>query len=159
MIGSRKVNMSDTFPVQISLQLGDALLPFCFNFISEYAKRNWNLMGHISFWSILMMFIYWVKIHTINRNKNLSVVGKELSLGVIMRRVRKIAGPKSKVQKRSKKLNNGWLHDTHSSWNVTYLGDQIMEDVMNRAWDTYQWENECIVLVGRTFERQGKIQG
>ena len=54
-----------------------------------------------------MMFIYWVKIHTINRNKNLSVVGKELSLGVIMRRVRKIAGPKSKVQKRSKKLNNG----------------------------------------------------
>jgi hypothetical protein len=64
-------------------------------------------MGHISFWSILMMFIYWVKIHTINRNKNLSVVGKELSLGVIMRRVRKIAGPKSKVQKRSKKLNNG----------------------------------------------------
>lgn len=38
---------------------------------------------------------------------NLSVVGKKLSLGVIMRRVRKIAGSKRKVQKMREKLSNG----------------------------------------------------
>jgi len=60
-------NMSDTFSVQNNLQQSDVLSPFCFNSISEYAKWDWNWMGHISFWSMLMMFTSWVKILTINK--------------------------------------------------------------------------------------------
>jgi len=65
MLVSRKANKSDTFPVQNNLQQ-DVLSPFHFNSISEYAKRDWNWMGHISLWSMLIMFIFWMKIHTIN---------------------------------------------------------------------------------------------
>jgi hypothetical protein len=39
MVASKKANMSDAFPVQNNLQQ-NVLSPFCFNSISEYAKRD-----------------------------------------------------------------------------------------------------------------------
>jgi hypothetical protein len=33
-------NLSDAFPIQSGLELGDALSPLLFNFASEYAIRN-----------------------------------------------------------------------------------------------------------------------
>jgi hypothetical protein len=59
--------LSDTFPIQNRLKQGDALLPLLFNFALDYAIRKskkmkmvWNWMGHISYWSMLMMLICWV---------------------------------------------------------------------------------------------------
>lgn len=45
--------------------------------------------------------------HYKQKHRNLSVVGKELSLGVIMKRQNKMAGPTKEEQKRRGKLNNG----------------------------------------------------
>jgi hypothetical protein len=57
---------SDEFPTQNGLKQGDALSPLLFNFALEYAiskskkmKSVWNVIGHISCWSMLMMLIYW----------------------------------------------------------------------------------------------------
>jgi hypothetical protein len=59
--------LSDEFPIQNGLNQGDVLLPLIFTFALEYAIREvqkmklvWNLMGHISYWSMLMMLICWV---------------------------------------------------------------------------------------------------
>jgi hypothetical protein len=45
-------HFSHTFPIQNGLKQGDALPPLLLNFASEYR------MGHINFWSMLMMLVY-----------------------------------------------------------------------------------------------------
>jgi hypothetical protein len=53
-------------PVQNGLEQGNALSPSLFNFPVEYAitkvQENQEPKEHISFWSMLMILIYWVKI-------------------------------------------------------------------------------------------------
>jgi hypothetical protein len=59
--------LSDTFPIRNALKQGNLLKQFRFKISSEYAIRkvqeiryDWNGMGYISCWSMLMMWIYWV---------------------------------------------------------------------------------------------------
>jgi hypothetical protein len=42
-------------PIQNGLKQGYDLLPLLFIFSSEYTRWDWNWMGHISCWSMLMM--------------------------------------------------------------------------------------------------------
>jgi hypothetical protein len=55
-------NLSDKFTGQYGMKQGDALSPLLFNFILAYAvRRVQEQQGHISFWPMLMMLIFWEK--------------------------------------------------------------------------------------------------
>jgi hypothetical protein len=58
--------LSDKFPIQNGLKQGGSLSSLLFNFALECFFRKvqkiksvWNGMGHISYWSMLMMLICW----------------------------------------------------------------------------------------------------
>jgi hypothetical protein len=54
-------HLSDSFPIQNGLKQGDALslLLFIFTLGYDIKKVQDNQVGHISFWLILMVRIYW----------------------------------------------------------------------------------------------------
>jgi hypothetical protein len=59
-------HLSHAFSIQNGLKQGDAF---------KKVRRDWNLIEH-SFWSMLMMLIYWVKTNTIkNKNRTRQMIG------------------------------------------------------------------------------------
>jgi hypothetical protein len=52
----------------------DALSPLLLNFALKYTirkvnvMRDWNWMEHITFWSVLIMLIYWKKTNSVKKN-------------------------------------------------------------------------------------------
>jgi hypothetical protein len=54
--------LCDKFYIHNQLKQGDAVSPLLFDLALGYTVSFWNLMGHISYWSILMMIICWATV-------------------------------------------------------------------------------------------------
>jgi hypothetical protein len=45
-------------------------------------RKNWNLMEHISFWSVLTMLICWIKTHIMKKTEALLEASREVGLEI-----------------------------------------------------------------------------
>jgi hypothetical protein len=74
-----KVRKGQAFVSYISCsecrETGRCLCPLLSSFALEYAmkkvqetRKNWSCVAHISFWSMLLMLIYWENINTVERD-------------------------------------------------------------------------------------------